>query len=350
MKSLFEVPHRSKSPLQIFIFASILITAAIFSSQQGFIDPAFAIPPDQTTTILSTWTLPTPSKDLSNAIVDFAGNIYFTETSQNKVGKLDPATNTITEWSPPINSSRPTGIGFDALTGNIYFAESGSNRIGRLVPATNIITEWTLPSNSSNPSGLATDPESGIVFFGENGTNKVGRLDPSAGTITEWTLPSTTSGKNPGFSVLRFDPGSGNLYFLENNRNTLGRLAPSSNTFTEWSLSNSSVISGLTIGFEEAIYFTESSQDSIARLEPATNTITEWTLPANSSKPTAIGFDPTTGSVYYTASATNKVGRLVPATNAFTEWAIGNSPLTISVSPAGSLYYIDTSGIIGRLG
>ena len=81
---------------------------------------------------------------------------------------------TSTEWTIPTVSSAPYGISNDA-SGNVYFAESSGNKVGRLVPSTNVITEWTVPTVSSSPFGISNDA-SGNVYFAENGGNKVGRL------------------------------------------------------------------------------------------------------------------------------------------------------------------------------
>ncbi len=78
--------------------------------------------------------------------------------------------------------------------------------------------------------------------------------------------------------------------------------------------------------------------------------ITEWTLPGNSSKPAGIAFDSTTGNIYFADSGANKIGRLVPTTNVITEWNIDKSPLALSVTPGGSIYYIDDISGMGRLG
>jgi streptogramin lyase len=274
------------------------------SSSLLLVKPVFAIPADQTAAVLSTWAIPSYSKDIANVASDFGGNAYFSETSTNKIGRLEPATNMITEWTLPTNSSKPAGIAFDPSSGSVYFAESSANKIGRLVVATNAITEWTLPTNSSNP----------------------------------------------GFRQISFDSGSGHVYFVENNGNKIGRLEPAKNTFTEWTLpTKSSNIQSISPSFG-GIYFAESSTNKIGRLEPATNMITEWTLPTNSSKPAGIAFDPSSGSVYFAESSANKIGRLVPATNVVTEWNIGSKPLATSVTPGGSIIFIDEIGRIGRIG
>jgi virginiamycin B lyase len=297
--------------LAVFVFV-IVAASTINGSFKQFtlIAPAFAIPPDQGTVVKSTWVLPESTQNISDIESDFSGNAYFSESSSNKIVRLEPTTNMITEWEIPSSgnsSAQPTGIALDPSTGSIYFTESGTNKIGRLEPTTKEVTEWSLPNGSSNM------------------------------TLDE----------------VRIDSGSGNLYLIDDSGYVVTRLEPTTNTFTEWTLPiSSSNISDITFGFD-AIYFTESGTNKIGRLEPTTNMITEWEIPSSgnsSAQPTGIALDPSTGSIYFTESGTNKIGRLNPITNLINNWDIEAKPLAINVTPGGSVYYIDDLGRIGRLG
>ena len=296
---------RSHSFYFMILFLGILILFAAYDFitwELHLPRLVFGIPSDQPLVVLSRWSLPTYPKDISKIVSDFAGNAYFSESGVNKIGRLEPTTNMITEWPLLTNSSKPTDVAFDPASGSIYFAESGVNKIGRLDPATNMITEWTLHTNSTKP----------------------------------------------GFGDTIFDPESGSVFFVENSRNTIGRLDPKTNTFTEWGLTKSSNdIQSISSGFD-GIYFTEGDTNKIGRLDVKTNTITEWRMPTDNNRPSDVAFDPSTGSVYFAEG--QKIGRLIPGGNVFTEWSIGNRPLTISVGPGGSFFYIDEVGRIGRLG
>ena len=296
---------RSYTIYFMILLLGILISSAAYEfvvSEFHIPTLVLGIPADQALVVLSRWSLPTYPKNMSNVISDFGGNAYFSESDVNKIGRLEPTTNMITEWTLHTNSSKPTSVAYDPASGMIYFAESGVNKIGRLEPTTNMITEWTLHTNSTST----------------------------------------------GFVDTLFDPVSGNVFFIENNRNTIGSLDPKTNTFTEWALTNSSKdIRSISSGFD-GIYFSEGDTNKLGRLDLKTNTITEWKIPTGTNRPSDIAFDPSTGSVYYAAS--QKIGRLVPAGNVFTEWPIGNRPLAISAGPGGNIFYIDEVGRIGRLG
>jgi virginiamycin B lyase len=279
----------------------------LFAASNGLV---LAFPPDQRVVVQSTWFLPLSTSDTRNILSDFAGNAYFSETNDDQIGRLEPTSNMITEWEIASNASMSanlTGVAFDPTTGSIYFTESGTNKIGRLEPATNTITEWGLTNSSENE------------------------------TLRDIVV----------------QPDVGNLYFLADNGYSIKNLDPSTNTFTEWKLPiPTSNISDIVWGFD-GVFFTESGTNKIGRLAPTTNMITEWRIPSDanlSANPTKIAFDPTTGSIYFTESGTNKIGRLEPSRDVITKWDVGSKPLTVTVTPAGSVFYVDDLGRIGRLG
>jgi virginiamycin B lyase len=135
-----------------------------------------AIPSDQRTVLVKSWALPTSStQDSGFAITSsFSGNeIYFVDSNSNKIGRLAPTTNLITEWNIPTANSLPTSIKFDPSTGTVYFVESNSNKIGRLVPFYNEFTEWNL---QEKPYDIEIDSAGSIHYIDENGTKMV-RMD-----------------------------------------------------------------------------------------------------------------------------------------------------------------------------
>ena len=278
---------------------------------------AVAIPADQVAVLIKSWAIPMTSNQNSSFALtsSFSGNeIYYVDGDSNKIGRLVPETNTITEWDIPTANSFPISIAYHP-SGNVYFIEGNSNKIGRLVPETNTITEWTIQSNSS--SGLSAGNNSGI---GNNTTQS---------------------------AALAVDSSTGNVYFIEGNSNKIGRLVPETNTITEWTIqSNSTNIKSMALGFagNEEIYYVDSDSNKIGRIAPATNLVTEWDIPTANSFPTSVKFDRSTGNVYFLESNSNTIGRLGPFSSQITEWKLPEKPFDIEVDSAGSIHYIDVKG------
>ena len=119
--------------MKTFIICGLLVFALIF-----YIKPieVLAIPSDQNIAMIKSWALPMPGAQNSDYAItsSFSGNdMYFAGSSSNTIGRLDVASNTITEWDIPTANSLLTSITYHP-SGDVYFIESNSNTIGRLDP------------------------------------------------------------------------------------------------------------------------------------------------------------------------------------------------------------------------
>jgi virginiamycin B lyase len=198
---------------------------------------------------ITEWELASANSNLTSIDHSPSGSVYFVDSNSNKIGRLVPETNTITEWSIPSNSSSiPSGqnnseangnnltqvssVSVDPSTGSVYFVESNSNKIGRLVPETNTITEWSIQSNTTQIQSMSVGFSGNEIYFVDTNANKIGRLAPTTNLVTEWDIPTPNSLP----TSVKFDPSTGSVYFVESNSNKIGRLLPFHNEFTEWNL------------------------------------------------------------------------------------------------------------------
>jgi virginiamycin B lyase len=119
----------------------------------------------------------------------------------------------------PSGSAGPIVLGPD---GNLWFAHYFANRIGKINPYTESITEFWIPSGFAFPGGITVGPDGNLWFTEYVGTN-IGKIDPTTGTITEFPLPP----RNTQYGAARITAGSdGNLWYTEPNENTIGRITP----------------------------------------------------------------------------------------------------------------------------
>lgn len=76
------------------------------------------------------------------------GRVWYSVTGvdsnylESRIGRLDPATGRISEWSIPTPGAGPYYLELDAQ-GDCWFVESDSNRVGKLDPHQNTITEFS---------------------------------------------------------------------------------------------------------------------------------------------------------------------------------------------------------------
>ncbi|MBX9693230.1 MAG: hypothetical protein K2Z81_12650 [Cyanobacteria bacterium] len=114
-------------------------------------------------------------------------SLWFTETSIDKIARIDPSRK-ITEYAVPTSGSKPLDIQHGP-DGAMWFTESGVGKIGR-IDSTGKITEYQVGEASDKPTALIT--QAGALWFTEAGSGRIGRL--------------TTSG-----DVKHFSTGSGQL-------------------------------------------------------------------------------------------------------------------------------------------
>ncbi len=265
-----------------------------------------------------------PGCEPLHPIVASSREIFFTERRSDKIGRLDPVTNVMTEWplptipnpipSPPVRPDlRAAPHGIVKFERGVLFCETGKGRIGFLDPVTNELKEWQVPFFSFDPPGpplprpvssspLHPDPKGQRVYFSLNRTNSIAALNTTTNQITEWPIPTPASSVN-GVLV------HGNrVFFAEVSENKIGMLDPHTNTITEWQLAPDSFPQHL-VQAGRYVFFVESGGNKIGRLDPHTNVITEWEVPTPASNPADLdALDANT--IIFAESEGNKIGQL----------------------------------------
>jgi streptogramin lyase len=80
-------------------------------------------------------------------------NLWFTEATGNKIGRITPG-GTLTEFRVPTANSTPIGIAPGADR-NLWFTEGTGNKIGRITPG-GTLTEFPIPTAHSTPIGIVS--------------------------------------------------------------------------------------------------------------------------------------------------------------------------------------------------
>jgi len=149
---------------------------------------------DPTTNTITTWNRPISGDDSDFVVTNsfFLDNdlesIYFIDNGGKKVFRFDYGIGQLTSWSTAIPdvASGPVSITADS-TGTMFFTEifPFSSRVARLDPSTNTLTEWQTALNQEISDSIAVD-SSGNVFFDPN--SRFTRLVPSTNTFTQWDV------------------------------------------------------------------------------------------------------------------------------------------------------------------
>ena len=268
------------------------------------------------------------------------GNLWFTEESGNKIGRITPS-GQITEYPVPTEGSDPHGI-TAGPDGSMWFTEGLANKIGQITPSGRI-TEFPIPGVEAGPAEIAAGPD-GNLWFTEG--NRIGRITPS-GQIT--SFPLATEGSTNGITA----GPDGNLWFthdgpvdkeLVRKESWIGRITPNGQ-ITEFPVPSENALVGITAGPGGSLWFTNGH--NIGRITPS-GQISEFAVPGGSySLRIALGPD---GNLWFTGG--NSIGRITPS-GQITEFPVptNNSiPEGIAAGPDGNLWFTETSNVGNKIG
>jgi virginiamycin B lyase len=106
----------------------------------------------------------------------------------------------VTEYELPQNLLALHDAAADAQ-GNIWFTSHKTRYVGKLDPKTGIVTEYTLPLTPGAMPGThhAIIDKSGIAWISENWAHQLNRLDPQTGQVTQFRIESTIPINSGGF-------------------------------------------------------------------------------------------------------------------------------------------------------
>jgi streptogramin lyase len=263
------------------------------------------------------------------------GNLWFTEFSGNKVGKITPD-GSVTEYGPlPTANSSPRGI-TAGPDGNLWITEQLGNKVGKLTPA-GALNEYALPTSNSSPRGITAGPD-GNLWFTEAGASKVGRITPT-GVLVEVTLPP-----NSQPDAITAGP-DGNLWFVDFYYNLVGKLTPAGAVTAYVIPTSNSQPDAITAGPDGNLWFTESNGNKVGKITPAGN-ITEYAILTSNGQPEGIAAGPD-GNLWFTESNGNKVGKITVA-GALTEYpflpSFNPHPLGMTAGLDDNLWFTESFG------
>jgi len=270
--------------------------------------------------------------------------LYLTEWASS-IASLNPLTNDLTRWAVPDDPSYP-----DELTLNgtyLYWTEFYNDKVGRLNPKTNTMIRWNVTAGAA-PEGIVVNGS--FVYFTENYGYRIGRLDTAANILTEWD--SGTAHAPYGIVC-----NGSVLYFTASGK--IGRLNPKTNMLTTWNVPTPTSGPGGIVVDGRYLYFTELFGNKIGRLDPSidgTSTSitpsTPKTVPTTTTPtPQLLKIIPLTTILEPTYAVT------IPSINPpFTEWPItssgpsphGPGPYEIAVGIGSPVYF--TERYYGRIG
>ena len=296
--------------------------------------------------------LPNAGSEPFNIALGPDGNMWFTELSGNRIGRITRR-GKITEYMLPNANSSPVTIAA-GRDGNLWFTE-GAGRIGRITPAGNITEFSTGLSAGSSPNGITAGHT--FMWFTEVGESpegiKIGKIAID-GTITQQYKIPTAYNSNP--QNIAFGWG-GKLWFTEANAgNAIGRstIFGKMTIFTS-GLSPDNWPQSIAAGPDGNMWFTESGRTAVVGRITGAGSITEFSSGISNCDCNynligiAAGPD---GNLWFTENATDKIGQITTGgrVTEFSGLSADGGPWGIAAGPRGTLWFAEAQGNrIGRL-
>jgi streptogramin lyase len=272
------------------------------------------------------------------------GNLWFLETSANKIGRMTPA-GTLTEFF----SGLPSNAGLSGIAvgrdGNLWFAESNRDRIGYITTgAMPTITDFQLAGGRA-PQDIALGSD-GNLWFTEPSNGQIGRITP-AGVVDEFAIP----GNNNNPTAITAGP-DGNLWFTDHTPSAVGRITTGANPDATES-PTAGLPGGIVAGPDGNLWFADSANPgAIRRITTAGTFLTPFTTGLTTNGDPLDITSGTDGKLYFTESAgSGALGSITPS-GVVTEFKTGLSaaPSGITAGSDGNIWFTEFAGNrVGRL-
>ena len=267
------------------------------------------------------------------------GNLWITsaQTNANSLAEINSATGaTVVTYQTPTSNSAPWGVALGP-DGNMWFTENNTNKIGKMNPSTGMMTEYTLRANAQ-PQGIVAGPD-GNLWFTEFGANRIGKITTS-GSITDYP-----AGGNGPYN-LAVGPDN-NIWYTLQTSNKIGMINLTTFAVATYStnLTTSADPTGITAGRDGNLWFTETGNGVQSYLGQITTggTITQYAYNDGTAGDSA--FDIVMGpdnNLWFGGYIASEIGKFEPTPGVgsqFTFYSVAPSASgAITVGPDGNLW------------
>jgi serine/threonine-protein kinase len=234
--------------------------------------------------------------------VDSTGNLYVTDTSNNRVLKLAAGSSAPTVL--PFNGlNHPDAVAVDN-SGTLYVTDTKNNRVLKLAPGSSTPTELPFVG-LTGPTGVAVDSASSLYVTDVNLTESESRVwKLAAASSTPTVLPFTGLNMPAGVAV----DSTGNLYVTDGKTNRVLKLVAGSSTPTELPFTGLLGPAGVAVDSTGNLYVTDFTNKRVLKLVAGSSTPTELPF-VGLTGPTGVAVD-SAGSLYVTDGTNNRVLKL----------------------------------------
>jgi len=255
----------------------------------------------------------------------------------------------ITEF-PVGDGAFPQGI-TAGPDGNIWFTETGSNRVGRIT-TNGVITHFNVGGIGRGFVGIAPGSDGRLWFCASGSTDSFqdGKIYAitTAGVSTMYNIPR--AGTEPSKSPQYITRGGGANDWYADTSYRIGRVTPSG-VITQYVHQAGVNPWGVTLGADNNVWFTAFFSDTVNRLRLSDGVTTSYPL-ENLASPALMTRGPD-GAVWFTEFQAGRIGRIT-TNGVLTTNSVGRGqPYGICAGPDGAIWFTErrqnSSNSIARL-
>lgn len=284
-----------------------------------------------TQVIITEYDLPRKTIEPHDVILDADGTVWYSNFGEQAVGKLDPKTGKVTEFTiPEQKHGWPTGeLGLQAgPDGNLWYGMMYQAGLAKLDRKTGTFQIFPLPPdlnkdmtqiNMAAPQSSAAD---GKVWMQNNGFAIVQRLDLATGNVESFD-PFKDAKEGETHNIYDVIPDShNNAYFTDFEHEQIGRIDAKTGKITLYTAPtfHSSPRRG-QMDSQDRLWFGEYRGNRIGMFDTKTEKFREWVAPTPWSSPYDVAVDKN-GNAWTGSMATDRILLLNPQTGQFTEYLL----------------------------
>jgi len=118
---------------------------------------------------------------------DKNGDVWFTRSGSNQIGKVDGKTMKVSQWTMPSPKSFPRRMEI-ASDGMVWIGEFNAGKMARFDPKTETFTEYPLPGPDPTPYSMGFDAD-GYLWYNSHDMDELARFDTETGKVIEFPVP-----------------------------------------------------------------------------------------------------------------------------------------------------------------
>jgi len=282
-----------------------------------------------TQVIVTEYDLPRKTIQPHDVIVDSAGIIWYSNFGEQEIGKFDPKTNQLTEFSIPVTKPGwPVGeLGLRAdRQGKLWFGVSFQATVAKFDPKTEKFQTFPLTGefnkdmtqvNMASPQSSHVD---GKVWLQNNGFAMIHRLDPATGKFEDFA-PFKDAKEGENHNIYDVIPDShNNAYFTDFYAEHIGRIDAKSGQIKLFPTpTRGSAPRRAQMDADDRLWIGEYRGNRIAMFDTKTEKFQEWEAPTPFSAPYDVALDKK-GYAWTGSMSSDRVLRLDPKSGQYTEY------------------------------